>query len=87
VRANIATTRYKDAYQEGWRSDRGRIYIKYGEPVDVERNPYDLDSEATEIWTYIIGGKERYFKFEDKTGNGDYRLMESNLEGEFYKDN
>ncbi len=85
VRANIADTRYADAYKTGWRTDRGRIYIKYGEPVDLERSPYQRDDEACEIWTYIIAGKERYFKFSDTTGNGDFRLVESNLEGEYYQ--
>lgn len=85
VRANIADTRYADAYKTGWRTDRGRIYIKYGEPVDIERSPYELGMDPYKIWTYIIAGKERYFKFSDTTGNGDFRLVESNLEGEFYQ--
>ena len=58
----------------GWRSDRGRIYIQYGPPDQVESRPMNLDSAAYEIWTYIREG--RRFVFVDYGGFGRYELYQ-----------
>jgi GWxTD domain-containing protein len=34
----------------GWDSDRGKIYIIYGKPIDV-KNQFDIDGDY-EIWVY-----------------------------------
>ena len=34
----------------GWESDRGRIYIIYGKPIDI-KNQFDIDGDY-EIWVY-----------------------------------
>ena len=44
-------------YKEGWRTDRGMIYIIYGNPREVTR------SDDKEIWTYTINGKKQNFNF------------------------
>jgi len=61
----------------GWRSDRGRIYIKYGPPEQVDTA---MDSRAQgeyEIWRYY--SRNLNFVFYDMFGVGDYKLVE----GEF----
>lgn len=57
---------------EGWKSDRGMIYILFGPPDNVERYPFNIDSKPYEIWHYYR--KARHFVFVDDTGFGDYRL-------------
>lgn len=57
---------------EGWKSDRGMIYILFGPPDNVERYPFNIDSKPYEIWHYYR--KARHFLFVDDTGFGDYRL-------------
>jgi GWxTD domain-containing protein len=56
----------------GWETDRGRIYIMYGEPSDIERHPFESNSRPYEIWYYH--GINRRFVFVDYTGFGDYNL-------------
>ncbi len=58
---------------EGWRTDRGRIYILYGAPTELESPPtaHERDSRY-EIWYYHHLKKK--FIFIDKFASGDYRL-------------
>jgi GWxTD domain-containing protein len=58
----------------GWRTDRGRIYIVYGQPDQVESTTFDVDRDTAEIWVYNRLG--RRFVFVDETGFGDYRLVD-----------
>ena len=59
----------------GWRTDMGRIYIKYGQPDEVVRNPFRFEGPPEEIWYYY---RARYtFFFVDKDGFGRYEIDES----------
>lgn len=58
--------------RSGWETDRGRIYILYGEPTDIERHPFEANSRPYEIWYY--SHIARRFVFVDYTGFGDYSL-------------
>ncbi len=60
------------AYFEGWKSDRGMVFIRFGAPQQVERRPFDANSKPYEIWYYYDLNRE--FIFVDETGFGDYRL-------------
>ena len=57
----------------GWRSDRGRIYIIYGEPHIVDESYQDSMSYHYQKWVYS-NGKE--FIFIDRTMSGDYTLYQ-----------
>jgi len=59
--------------EEGWKTDRGNIYIKYGPPSDVERHVDQLNLPPYEIWYYEK--LDRRFYFEDKSGVGDFHLV------------
>lgn len=69
---------------DGWRTDRGRIYIKFGEPDEIERHPFNFDSRPYEIWRYYKCGYR--FVFVDEDGYGRYRLVSPATE-EVYSDN
>jgi len=57
----------------GWKSARGRVYILYGPPTQVERPPLSSGSQRQyEIWHYQT--LNRKFLFVDRYGNGDYIL-------------
>jgi len=58
--------------RDGWETDRGRIYILYGEPTDIERHPFEINSKPYEVWYY--DHMNRRFVFVDYTGFGDYEL-------------
>ena len=64
---------YFSTFQSGWRTDRGRIYIIYGEPDEIEYHPFDLESPPYQIWYYYNLGKR--FIFADFSMTGDYNLI------------
>ena len=57
----------------GWKTDRGRIYIVYGPPDDIERHPMEIGGKPYQIWHYY--NTNRRFYFVDEDGYGDYRLV------------
>jgi GWxTD domain-containing protein len=59
-------------YMDGWKTDRGMVYVRFGAPDNVERHPFDMNSKPYEVWYYY--NIERQFVFVDETGFGDYRL-------------
>lgn len=64
---------FTNTYTQGWRTDMGMVYIIFGEPNNIERHPYDMNSKPYEIWDYYQDNKQ--FVFVDNTGFGDYRLI------------
>jgi GWxTD domain-containing protein len=58
--------------QPGWKTDRGRIFVIFGEPDHVERYPFELSRVPYQIWYYY--GLSRKFVFEDTHQTGDYYL-------------
>jgi GWxTD domain-containing protein len=100
---------YREAYYErvayanehfsagipGVKTDRGRIYLKYGKPDEVESHPsggaYTLASyEGTgststypfELWWYrhLPGRSDAEIEFVDPTGSGEYRIARNPFE-------
>jgi GWxTD domain-containing protein len=69
---------------DGWKTDRGRIYIKYGEPDEIEYHPSSMDLEPYERWIYYNYPQQGqiYFIFVDESGYGNYELKHSNAQGE-----
>jgi GWxTD domain-containing protein len=62
------------ATRPGWMTDRGRIYIRYGAPDLIEREPIQSSSYPVEIWHYDAPGL--VFVFVDRGGYGEYVLIE-----------
>jgi len=71
-RVRHANKYFSVVHQQGWETDRGRIYIIFGEPDNVERLPFELDRVPQQIWYYYR--YSRTFVFEDKHQTGDYYL-------------
>ncbi len=77
----------------GWKTDRGRIYIKFGKPDDIESHPsggtyqrmsYEgggsISAYPFEKWfyRYLPGvGSGVEIEFVDPTGSGEYRIARS----------
>ncbi len=72
-RISVATEQFSTSIKEGWRTDRGMVYILFGAPNDIDRHPFDLGSKPYQIWYYF--NLNRQFVFVDETGFGDYRLV------------
>lgn len=85
-RMDHVEARYKTFSKDGYRTDRGRVYLIYGEPDEIELHPNDYDKKPHEIWYYhgIEGGV--LFVFGDITGYADYELLHSTKRGELRDD-
>ncbi|MCZ6703326.1 MAG: GWxTD domain-containing protein, partial [Ignavibacteria bacterium] len=81
-RIKESNTKFKALSKPGWKTDRGRIYLIYGEPSDIDRYPNQTETRPYEIWRYneIEGGVD--FVFGDVTGFSDYQLLHSTKRGE-----
>jgi GWxTD domain-containing protein len=65
----------------GWRTDRGRIFVRYGEPDEVLRRPQSGSTRPYEVWKYTRG-RFRKFVFFDETSLGNYALIWTNEQRE-----
>jgi GWxTD domain-containing protein len=63
----------------GWKSDRGRIYIKFGEPDQIVNDSFPIGRAPSISWHYFR--LNRVFVFEDNRGFGQFRLR--NTEDEY----
>jgi len=70
---------------QGYRTDRGRVYLQYGAPNSIFESPYDSHSYPYEIWHYYYCVDQANVKFifynTDLVSN-DYDLLHSDKRGE-----
>jgi GWxTD domain-containing protein len=71
-RMETASQRYRSARTSGLKEDRGRIYVRYGEPDEVERTVIEVDRRPREYWRYY--GLGYTFVFIDLHADNVYRL-------------
>lgn len=71
-RVAFATKNFR-ASMDGWKTDRGRIYIQLGEPTSIDKRPYDVNSRPYEMWEY--SDLNVRFYFVDQFMVNDYRLV------------
>jgi GWxTD domain-containing protein len=86
-RIDYANDKYKiGLLKEGWKTDRGRVLIKYKYPTTIDRIPQKAEQPAYEIWHYdeIQGGVQ--FVFIDFSNNGSYLQVHSTATGEVIND-
>jgi GWxTD domain-containing protein len=73
--------RYMHMEVPGWRTDRGRVLIRFGEPGDIERSPFTTTHVPYEVWDYFEG-TTMSFVFADLNSSGDFRQVYSTVPGE-----
>lgn len=76
-RIGYANNRFRTSKKSGWRTDRGRIYILFGPPDQLESHPNGrAGGPPLESWRYnsIANiGKDVIVDFLDSNRDGDYR--------------
>lgn len=75
-----ANTAYGEAGRNarpGWKTDRGRVFVKYGRPNDQTSYPAANRAPTFEIWRYTQG-RMRFYIFADQNNFGNYRLVKTN---------
>lgn len=75
-RMETAEGRYRSGRTSGVNTDRGKVYVKYGEPDAVERKTMEMEIKPREYWYYYQLGY--IFVFIDTRGDGNYRLAWTN---------
>lgn len=83
---------FADFQLGGAESDRGNVFIKYGQPEEIERNDSNTHLKSFQIWYYTSGvqgdgaradnGGRQFFVFGDRRGIGRYELLHSSARGE-----
>ena len=68
----------------GYKSDRGRVYLAYGDPNSRQQEYFPRSFDPFEVWHYHHIGTERNlrFVFMDNDRFNDYKLIYSNKQGE-----
>lgn len=82
-RIRFANRNFGAVRKDGWRTDRGMIFIQYGEPDQIEDYPFELNTKAYQIWYYYHpvasyhepSVEPRKFVFVDEWNDGDFRLQ------------
>jgi len=76
---------FRTTVKEGYETDRGRIYLKYGPPNNVEDRPNEPSAYPYQIWHYYRIGKfnnKRFIFYQPDLVTNDYSLLHSDLQGE-----
>jgi GWxTD domain-containing protein len=74
-RIALANHHFGRFFRPGWKTDRGRVFVRYGEPDQVDDVPFSPSSVPYQIWHYYTIGRYRKFLFVDENQDGDYRLQ------------
>ena len=75
-RLEYVNQNYSHLKKKGSETDRGRIYLKYGEPEKKEVEILGADVKPYEYWYY--SQTNYYYLFMDIHGDGDYLLLYTN---------
>ncbi len=79
-RMETADGRFQRPKARGFNTDRGRVYVKYGEPDAIEQKVVEAETRPREYWHYYNTGYA--FIFIDISGDANYRLAWTNAKGE-----
>ena len=81
---------YGNNFQEGFETDRGRIYLKYGSPSTLINKETSPSEYPYEIWTYNkigVFSNRRFVFYNPDLVNRAYRLLHSDMVGELKNPN
>ncbi|NQV43001.1 MAG: GWxTD domain-containing protein [Candidatus Marinimicrobia bacterium] len=81
-RVQIANRDFGSESDTGWKTDRGRILIKYGRPSNIENQQSSLDEKPWITWQYYELEGGAYFIFVDRSGYGSFQLVHSDARDE-----
>ena len=86
-RVRTSSDKFRAFNRPGWKTDRGRVFVLYGEPDHTERVPSSEGAKPHETWHYYQIENGVQFVFIDRTGFGEYQLVHSTKRGELQDSN
>ncbi|WP_420457117.1 GWxTD domain-containing protein [Rubrivirga sp.] len=83
-RLRLVESRFNEFGQETYETDRGRVYLRYGPPTEIDRRPFESNLLQHEVWGYdnIPGEGRAVFVFVDRYSSDRYELIHSDVTGE-----
>ncbi|MFN5147837.1 MAG: GWxTD domain-containing protein [Flavobacteriia bacterium] len=76
---------YANNFQEGFETDRGRVYLQYGAPTNIVSRETSPTEYPYEIWQYNkigVFSNKRFVFYNPDLVNNAYRLLHSDMVGE-----
>jgi GWxTD domain-containing protein len=86
-RIQIANQRYRSFQNEGWETERGRVFLLYGDPTSTMSYPNEQGMRPYEVWYYDEIESGVQFVFVDFNMDREFRLVHSNKRGELANQN
>jgi len=87
---DIVLSRYSTPVQPGHLTDRGRIFLTYGEPNTIFNSIDDPNNYPYIVWNYYYAGGRsnvRFIFYNTTLLKNDYVLLHSNMQGELRNPN
>lgn len=85
-RVNLANKEFSTSLAKGYKTDRGRIFLKYGKPNSLSEHKNEPSAYPYEIWHYYKAENFSNIRFVFYNPNGgiqnDYTMLHSNMPGE-----
>lgn len=75
-----ANKNFGERGRPGWKTDRGRVFARFGPPADSLSAVADGRAPAYLVWLYRTG-KGNWFIFSDRSNSNQYTLVKSNSNG------
>jgi GWxTD domain-containing protein len=85
AQVNLVQELYGNNFQEGFETDRGRVYLQYGAPTNINQREISSSEYPYEIWMYNKIGQfsnRRFIFYNPDLVNNAYRLLHSDMLGE-----
>lgn len=78
---------FQSGFRNGFETDRGYIYLKYGQPSDITRNEQEPSAPPYEIWSYNTveetrQNNVRFIFYNPSLAADDFILLHSDVRGE-----
>lgn len=92
-RVKVVLKNFSTRLQRGYETDRGRVYLQYGEPNTMDIRRFEPNSYPYEIWHYYRinntpatrqQSDKRFVFYSTDRSTNDYRLLHSTAIGEVY---
>ena len=85
IQVQWVETVYGNNFQEGFETDRGRVYLQYGQPDNIAAREVSTSEYPYEIWRYNkigVFSNKRFIFYNPDLVNNAYRLLHSDMIGE-----
>lgn len=82
---DLVDNMFGTSVKEGYETDRGRIYLKYGPPNNVDDRPNEPSAYPFQIWHYYKIAKfnnKKFIFYQPDLVTNDYMLLHTDLQGE-----